>query len=72
MFKKQSGKIIIENILSDVSHKGLNILNNLIVVFLKTSCVHWGFLAQVGQFKTRVKQVVTFIKIRSHRKILKF
>jgi hypothetical protein len=55
MFKKQSGKII-ENIVSDVSHKGLNILNNLIVVYLKSSCVNWGFLTQVGQFKTRVKR----------------
>jgi hypothetical protein len=28
--------------------------NRLIVVYLTSSCVNWGFLARVGQFKTRV------------------
>jgi hypothetical protein len=26
------------------------------IVYLTSSCVNWGFLARVGQFKTRVKR----------------
>jgi hypothetical protein len=26
------------------------------IVYLTSSCVNWGFMARVGQFKTRVKR----------------
>jgi hypothetical protein len=31
-------------------------ISKYVVVYLTSSCVNWGFLARVGQFKMRVKR----------------